>query len=114
MFHRNKIMDLKRIEIISDAETFESPEPFCSSTDTKNDSYVEVREIVSDAVIYKSPERVGSSTVTKNRNCLKYSLRKCGWFLICVCLCLWQIYHVSDVYFSYPTTINIGRHSTTL
>src|SRR6266487_7192527 len=34
------------------------------------------------------------------------------WYSICAALCSWQLYHISDVYFSYATSVTIANKQT--
>src|SRR5215831_3431823 len=37
----------------------------------------------------------------------KSTLFRFAWNTLCMSVCLYQLYHVSDVYFKYPTVVNI-------
>ena len=39
----------------------------------------------------------------------KSTLFRYSWNMLCTSVCLYQLYHVFDVYFAYPTAVNIDH-----
>src|SRR5438876_12027532 len=69
-----------------------------------------VRNEGNDETMTSGTAKVSSNVNEKNEEkwtINKSTLFRFSWNMLCASVCLYQLYHVSDVYFAYPTAVNI-------
>src|SRR2546422_83491 len=90
--------------------------PNATSTTTPTTTPTTPTGTLSTTPTTRQPRPICNIFLTRDKIWVKLSSKKIWfsfWCLLCTALCIWQIYLVCQIYFSYETTVTIGNEQVT-